>query len=406
MDRFQGNKTYVITSFDYAHLVQNHVKDVELIIEPKSKNTGPAIVFALKELMQQGKINENDVVMISPADQFLSPKENLKEAMDVAKKAAEKGFIVTFGLKPTKAETGFGYVVTEEATGVLRTVKSFEEKPSKEVAEQYLLDPQCFWNSGMFVFQVGMFFKEVAKYAPALLLEFSRTPSVSIDTALFEKSDHVALVPLNVEWSDMGSWDSVYDVLEKDCNHNVHVGNVYSMDTERSFIFSNKRLVTTNGVKDLVVVETEDALYIGKRGESQQVKQIVDKLTRKTMRESHEHRTIHRPWGTFTVLEEGTNFKIKKIAVQSNAALSLQRHRQRSEHWVVTSGQATVTLGEQELELAPNQSVFVPIGMLHRLANMGEEPLEIIEVQVGTYLGEDDIERFEDVYGRHLVASK
>ena len=252
----------------------------------------------------------------------------------------------------------------------------------------------------MFVFQVGTFLHELSLFAPELLGDFDQCPSISIDYALFEKSKRVALVPLDVVWSDVGSWDSLYEVLKKDEDQNVRAGNVHAVDTKRTLILAEKRLVTTIGVEDLAIVETEDAIFIGKRGETQRVKEIVESLASRGAKESQEHLTIHRPWGTYSILEEEAGFKIKKIVVRKGASLSLQKHTYRSEHWVVIKGRAKVTLGEQEMLLAPNQSVFVPKGVKHRLENEEDDSLEIIEVQVGGYLGEDDIERFDDVYGR------
>jgi len=400
VDRFEGREIFIATSAEYAHMVRSQIEGVRIIIEPQRKNTGPAIAFSIRELLQKGHIDESDCLLITPSDQFLSPHESLMKGVEYALQAARKGLLVTFGIKPTKPETGYGYIQVEATAEQVKKVVHFHEKPSRELAGQYLKDPEYYWNSGMFVFQVGTFLHELSLFAPELLGDFDQCPSISIDYALFEKSKRVALVPLDVVWSDVGSWDSLYEVLKKDEDQNVRAGNVHAVDTKRTLILAEKRLVTTIGVEDLAIVETEDAIFIGKRGETQRVKEIVESLASRGAKESQEHLTIHRPWGTYSILEEEAGFKIKKIVVRKGASLSLQKHTYRSEHWVVIKGRAKVTLGEQEMLLAPNQSVFVPKGVKHRLENEEDDSLEIIEVQVGGYLGEDDIERFDDVYGR------
>lgn len=405
VNRFPNDEIFIVTSREYAHMISNQPENVELIIEPEKKNTGPAIVFAVEELLRKGKVRESDCILIAPSDQFLSPNEVFQEMVVKAEEVAKSGFLVTFGIHPTKPETGYGYIKALDSEKDFKIVESFREKPSKAVAEQYINEGGYYWNSGIFVFQVGSFLNEVKMHAPELLVDFSKRPSISIDNALFEKSKNVAMVPLNVVWSDVGCWDSLYDVLDKDGDLNVKQGNVHAVDTKNSLVIGGKRLIATMGVEDLVVIETEDAVYIGKRGESQKVKQMVERLSKHGAKESHEHLLIRRPWGCYSILEESEGYKIKKIAVHPGGILSLQRHRSRSEHWVIVKGKALVQVEEEEHFLSPNESVFVPKGAVHRLTNPLEEVLEIIEVQVGDYLGEDDIERLEDAYGREVCST-
>lgn len=401
--RFHADDVLIVTSNEYYHLIRNQVGDVDILIEPERKNTGPAIVFALNHLLEKGKVEEHETVLVTPSDHVIEPQEVFLEAITLARGAAHLGALVTFGIKPLKPETGYGYIRCKGGSGSVRDVEDFVEKPSIELAEEYFADPTYFWNSGIFVFEVKTFLEELAIFAPDLLVDFADSPSISIDYALFEKTSRLKMVPLSAKWSDVGSWDSLYSLLNKDDDHNVKIGNVHDVDTKNCLILGGKRLISTIGVEDLVIVETDDAVFIGKKGESQRVKHLVEKLAKKGMKESHTHPTIHRPWGHFTVLEEGRGYKIKKIVVNPMGKLSLQRHKHRSEHWVVVEGKARVRMEEKEFFLEKNESVFVSAMVKHRLKNPFETPLEIIEVQVGSYLGEDDIERFEDIYGRDLA---
>jgi mannose-1-phosphate guanylyltransferase/mannose-6-phosphate isomerase len=265
------------------------------------------------------------------------------------------------------------------------------------------------WNSGIFGFTIDTFLTDLQKHCPAMSAQsslkeltenFNLLPETSIDYALMEKSEKIIVIPLDITWSDVGSWDSVYETLEKDQNQNVKIGNILDIDTKNCLIYGGKRLISTVGLEDLLVVETDDALFIGKKGESQKVKNLVDELKKRKAKEPFEHLTSHRPWGSYTVLEEGERYKIKRIVVEPMQRLSLQMHYHRSEHWVVVKGTAKVTVGEKEILLHENESVYVPKSTVHRLENPGKVRLELIEVQVGEYVGEDDIIRFEDIYGR------
>jgi mannose-1-phosphate guanylyltransferase / mannose-6-phosphate isomerase len=290
-------------------------------------------------------------------------------------------------------------------------VEEFVEKPNFEMAQSYLLNGDYLWNSGIFLFHLGTFLNEMQLYCPSIFEKlqnafqpffaaFSEMPDISIDYALMEKSKKTLVIPLDLSWSDVGSWDSVYDVLEKDTNQNVKIGNILDIDTQNCLIIGHKRLISTIGIKDLLVIETEDAIFIGKKGESQRVKSLVEELKKRNAKEPFENLTSHRPWGTFTVLEEGLRYKIKRIVVDPCQRLSLQMHYHRSEHWIVIKGTAKVTIGEEEMLVHENESIFVAKSQKHRLENPGKVPLELIEVQVGEYVGEDDIVRFDDIYGR------
>ncbi|MBU1183023.1 MAG: mannose-1-phosphate guanylyltransferase/mannose-6-phosphate isomerase [Proteobacteria bacterium] len=290
-------------------------------------------------------------------------------------------------------------------------VERFAEKPDAERANRYLAEGNYYWNSGMFAFSIGAMIDEFKQHAPEIiemldknfdemLSHFKNMPDISIDYAVMEKSDKVVMLPLDLYWNDIGSWDSLYDVLDKDENGNVTKGDVLTVDTKNTLILGSKRLISTIGLEDCLIVETDDAILIAKKGEAQKVKDIVNKLKEDDRKEADEHVTTYRPWGSYTVLEEGPRYKIKRIVVNSLEKLSLQMHYHRSEHWVVIKGTAKVTIGDKEIFIHENESAYVPKSTMHRLENPGKVPLEIIEVQNGEYVGEDDIVRYEDVYGR------
>lgn len=404
---------FIITGENYFHNVLAQAKEVhplladQILLEPSPQNTAPAIALALKFLKEKKESLQDEVLFISPADHIITPEtlfwEQIKKAEALAK---EKECIVTFGVRPTRPETGYGYI---KASSDL--VERFVEKPDKKTAQTYVLSGDYFWNSGMFAFTLGCMEKEISLHAPEInaslqlsyehfLSTFNQLPSISIDYAVLEKSAQVRMLPLELTWSDVGCWDNVYELLEKDDHSNVTVGQVVTVDTKNSLIFADKRMVATIGVEDLLVVETDDALLISKKEESQKVKDIVGLLKERGSKEIHEHLTTQRPWGYYTVLEEGKRYKIKKILVNPLEKLSLQLHYHRSEHWVIVRGTAKVTISETQTIVHEGESIFVPKSALHRVENPGKVPLEIIEVQVGEYLGEDDIVRFEDVYGR------
>lgn len=414
--RFSCQDILIVTNQEYFHLVKSQVKEIDpqlekrILVEPERRNTAPAIALGIKYLQEQG-MGDEECVLVSSSDHIISPETVFLSALAQAEELAQSGTHVTFGIHPHKPETGYGYIKAKGSK-----VERFIEKPDLKTAQQYLLSGGYLWNSGIFVFKAGLFLQEMQQFSSpigellkgsfsSMVQNFSEMPEISIDYALLEKSKHVSVIPLDISWSDVGSWDSVYDVLDKDADQNVKIGNVMAIDTKNCLIMGGKRLISTIGLEDMLIVETEDAIFLGKKGESQKVKGLVDELKKKAYKEPFEHLTTHRPWGKYTILEEGERYKIKRIQVNPLARLSLQRHYHRSEHWVVVKGTAKVTIGEEEKLLHENESVYVPKSTVHRLENPGKVNLELIEVQVGEYVGEDDIVRLEDVYGREVASS-
>jgi mannose-1-phosphate guanylyltransferase/mannose-6-phosphate isomerase len=336
--------------------------------------------------------------------------EQFGDYVKQAEQVAREGYIVTFGIKPTRPETGYGYIKTGEKLKV-KSDKLEAYKTEKFTAKKYLKEGIYYWNSGMFAFSIGTIIDAFQEFTPEIhaMLEgsfdemnsrFSQMPNISIDYAVMEKSDRVVTMPMDIYWNDIGSWDSLYELLESDEEGNIKRGDVVTMDTRNTMILGSKRLITTIGLEDGLVIETDDAILIAQKGQAQKVKDVVDKLKQDNRKEPSEHVTTYRPWGNYTVLEEGERYKLKRIVVNPLARLSLQMHYHRSEHWVVIKGTAKVTIGDMEKLVHENESVYVPKSTVHRLENPGKVPLEIIEVQNGEYVGEDDIERKEDVYGR------
>ncbi len=421
---YKDAEIFIVTNERHKFYVINQLEEIskkltkkpvfEIILEPTSKNTAAAIALTLKYAMQKG-IAPEEVFFVCPSDHLIKPDEKFISYIKASEEIAKRGYIVTFGIKPTRAETGYGYIkVKMPERETFYRVEKFVEKPDIETAKKYIKDGNYFWNSGMFAFRVDTIVEEFKKCSPELgkifdrpyekvLNDFHNLPDISIDYAIMEKTDKAALLPMNIFWSDIGSWESLYEILEKDSAGNAVIGDSLNMETKGSLIVGNKRLITTLGLKDTVVVETEDALFIAKKGECQKVKEIVKILSEKASPQIEEHTTVYRPWGSFTLLEKGHRYKIKRITVNPGASLSLQMHHHRSEHWVVVKGTAKVKIGEKEQFVHENESIYVPKSTLHRLENPGKIPLEIIEVQVGEYVEEDDIKRFEDAYGRQNI---
>lgn len=414
---FKPQDLLIITNEAYLHLVKSQAKQVhpdltqQILIEPKSKNTAPAIALAIKFLLERSQIQEREVVLISSSDHIISPEDEFLEKVKLAEQLAQKGSHVIFGIHPHKPETGYGYIQFKKSQAGFFDVVSFKEKPDLETAQKYLLNGNYLWNSGIFAFQIQTLIKEMKLFCPSIgdqfegsfqemYQDFDNMPEESIDYVLMEKSQKIKVIPLHLTWSDVGSWDSVYEVLPKNAQGNVKMGNIVDIDTHNCLIMGDKRLIATIGLEDLLIIETDDAVFLGKKGESQRVKQLVDLVKKRHPKQIEEHRTIERPWGNYTILEEGERYKIKRIFVQPQQKLSLQMHYHRSEHWIVVKGTARVTVDENSSFLHENESIYVPKSTLHRLENPGKVPLEIIEVQVGEYVGEDDILRIEDIYGR------
>lgn len=389
----------------------------EKILEPVARNTAAAIgVAALRYRMEE----IDPVMVVLPSDHLIRDVPAFQEALAVAVDAAAEGKLVTFGINPTSPETGFGYILGA-GDGRLRPVSAFHEKPDRETAQRFVASGKYFWNSGMFVWRASAILREIEVALPqlattlaaiqeearsggslesAIRRHFASAPSISIDHGVLEKCAHLFMVPGNFGWSDVGSWDAVYEVADKDEQRNAMQGNVLAIGCRNVLIRSQDRLVAALDVEDIAVIETPDAVLVTRRGSSQDVRKIVDELARRSAPEGLLHVTVQRPWGSYKVLEEGPGFKIKRIEVRPGGRLSLQRHRHRSEHWVVLSGEATVTSGSEVSKLLANESTHIAIGSIHRLENRGSAPLHIIEVQAGSYVGEDDIERLDDQYGR------
>jgi len=388
------------------------------ILEPFGRNTAPAIAAAASRVAE--KYGKDAIMLVLAADHLIADQQAFQQAVLKAAELAASGKLVTFGIQPDSPETGYGYL---EADG--NTVLRFVEKPSLEKAQQYLASGRFLWNSGMFCFSVGTMLQQMEQYCPQILVAakvcieqsrsaegkgfrllelepdtFANVPDDSIDYAVMEKSDRVAVVPCNIGWSDIGTWTALGDLTEPDADGNRIQGDALLYDTQNCTIQSNDRLVGTVGVKNLVIVDTPDAVLIADKSSAQDVKHIYSELKAKGHEAHKSHRTVYRPWGMYTVLGEGRGFKIKRIEVKPGASLSLQMHRQRSEHWVVVSGVAKVINGERDIIINTNESTFIPAGHRHRLTNPGTVPCVMIEVQSGGYVGEDDIVRFEDNYGR------
>ncbi len=393
------------------------IDDYTILLEPVGRNTAPAISGAVEYVRKQGAADQV-VLLVLPADHLIRDEAAFVAAVSAAAARAAAGAIVTFGIRPDRPETGYGYI----EQGSNDRVASFTEKPSRKTAEAYLAAGTYFWNSGMFAFSVATFVEQMHRHAADILAameravdagvrdgrfyrfaadEMQRCPEDSIDYALMEKTDKAVVVAADLGWSDIGSWQALYDVLDKDEAGNVSQGDVLLEDTRNSLIRSEDMMVATVGLEDMLVVETADAVLVAPLSRSQDVKKIVARLKREGRDEFKVHQTVHRPWGNYSVLALQPRYQIKRITVNPGEKLSLQMHHHRYEHWVVVKGTARVTNGDEQVLVYENQSVYIPAGNRHRLENPGVIPLELIEVQIGTYLGEDDIVRFDDVYGRH-----
>lgn len=386
----------------------------KVLSEPVSKNTAPAIALATKYIMQE--TGEDPVILVVPSDHLIQDKEHFLSTVKKGEKLAEEGYIVTFGIKPNYPETGYGYINTLKPLNIGFKVKEFVEKPNLETAEKYLKAGTYYWNSGIFMFKASTMIAEIEKNAPEIakiaqnvdftkssdipFVEFDKMPSISIDYAVMEKSDKIALVALESDWNDLGSWQSIYDVSKKDENNNVFIGHVIDEGSKNSFVYASSKLVTTIGLEDTVIVETEDAILACKKDRTQDVKHIYETLKKQNDDTHLIHKTVYRPWGYYTVIAQGDGFLSKIIHVNSGQKLSVQSHNHRSEHWVVLTGTAKVVLEANERILSPGHSVDIPVKAIHSLQNPYKEALEIIEVQKGDIIAEDDIIRYEDIYGR------
>jgi mannose-1-phosphate guanylyltransferase/mannose-6-phosphate isomerase len=430
-----GN-TLVVTNEEHRFLSLEQLRELKhiqatLLLEPTGRNTAPALTLAALQATQDG---QDPILVVTPADQTVQNPAAFKTALQQSIRAAANGGIVILGITPDKPETGYGYIQQSGGVGTHGeyTVAQFAEKPSLEVAKAYLADGQHTWNSGMFVLRASTWLKALQQFRPDIAAAtqaawqtksidtphdthfvrpnkeaFNQVPSESVDYAVMEKcpssSYPIHMVPLDAGWSDLGAWDAVWQVNQdghQDAQGNVVQGDALLADTSNTFIHASSRLVGTVGVSNLIVVETADAVLVADRSQSQHVKKLVQQLEVQKRQELNLHRKVHRPWGWYDSIDEAERFKVKRIQVKPGASLSLQKHHHRAEHWIVVKGTAEVTCGDKVTLITENQSTYIPLGEVHRLANPGSIPLEIIEVQSGSYLGEDDIIRFEDTYGR------
>ncbi len=407
-----------ITNTKHASNVKMQIQELTenpiVLSEPVAKNTAPAIALAAKYILQ--KTNEDPIILVVPSDHLIKDNKKFLATVKKGEKLAQEGYIVTFGIQPDYPETGYGYINTLKQLEVGYKVKEFVEKPDFETAKSYLKAGTYYWNSGIFMFKASVMMKEFAKLAPEIakitnsvdfinskdipFVEFDKMPSISIDYAIMEKSDKIALLKLESDWNDLGSWKSIYDVSNKDENNNVFVGHVIDEGSKNSFVYASSKLVTTIGLEDTIIIETEDAILACKKDKTQDVKRIYETLKKQNDDTHLIHRTVYRPWGFYTVIAQGSGFQSKILHVNPGQKLSIQSHNHRSEHWVVLNGTAKVVLEGKELILSPGHSVDIPVKAIHSLQNPYEEDVEVIEVQKGDILLEDDIIRYEDMYGR------
>ncbi len=411
------SNVYVVTNKDYIFHVLGQAEEIgfklseeNVLTEPLKRNTAPAIYYGVKYAVPEG---EDALVSVLPADHVVPTLCRYEKMMEAGLEVAEKGYLVTFGIKPNRPETGYGYIKAgERVYDSAYVVERFVEKPDLRKAKQFLKEGGYYWNSGMFAFKASVFKEEVKKHLPEVYEAFTRDdwkehleeiyerlPEISVDYGVMERSDRVAVVPADIEWSDIGSFDSLYDILEKDSEGNAVMGRCYLLDSRGNLVIG-ERLVALIGIQNLMVLDTGDALLVCPRGRGQDVKVLFKKLKENGDSEAIVHRTVYRPWGSYTVLEEGPGYKVKRLTVLPHKRLSLQMHYHRSEHWVVIRGMAKVTKGDKTFFLRPQESTFVPPGVIHRLENPGRIPLEVIEVQNGEYIREDDIVRIQDDFKR------
>ena len=413
-NKFVCNKQFVVSNAEQYFLAADQLEELstyknKFLLEPLGRNTAPAIALACLSL------DLDEIVLVTPSDHLIKKQSAYEDILKRAQRLAEDNQLVTFGIKPEYAEIGYGYIEADQDV-----VKAFHEKPNKNTALKYLESGNFYWNSGMFCFKAGIFLEELQKYSPEIYkrskiaFENAKTegtirisyedmasiPEDSIDYAVMEKSSKVKVLAADIEWSDLGSFDALDEEFAKDEFGNTKIKNLYAINSKNNFVYSQERTVALCDVEDLVVVDTNDAILVSKKGSSQNIKEVVKKLKNEKSELHIVHKTAHRPWGTYSILDECDGYKVKRIIVKPGKRLSLQKHFHRSEHWIVVSGTAKVTKGENEYLVRANESTYIPMGEIHRLENMGKIALVMIEAQVGEYLGEDDIVRLEDDYKR------
>ena len=393
--------------------------DARMVLEPMRRNTAPAIATAALQALANG---EDPVLLVLPSDHVILDTPAFHRAIALARVAAEEGSLLTFGITPTGPETGYGYIRAENAeAGQVHRILEFVEKPALALAEQYIASGDYFWNSGMFLFRASRYLEELERFQPAVVaacrealakaktdLDFIRldhdayaaSPDIAVDYAVMERTTHAATIALDAGWNDIGSWAAVLEVAQKDASNNSAQGDVVMQDCNDCLVHGNSRLVTAIGMRNTIIVETSDAVLVMDADQAQHTKTLVAQLVKQDRSEATMHREVFRPWGSYDSIGNGERFQVKRITVKPGAKLSLQMHHHRAEHWIVVSGTAQITNGDKEYLLTENQSTYIPLGVVHSLANPGKVPLELIEIQSGSYLGEDDIVRFEDRYGR------
>ncbi len=422
----EEEKIHLVASPNLAREISTHLKNqprpfkkIKYIIEPAPRNTAPAIALAAWQI---SRIEPEAVIGAFPSDHYVKHGKKFNQTVARAYELASRGYIVTFGAKPTRAETGFGYIKAGKQIASLRfpafKAEKFIEKPNLSLAQKFLKSPSYYWNSGIFIFKARIILKEVEKFQPELFkvlkqmedkslsfedkkILFEKLEPISIDYAVMEKSDKIALIPADFGWNDVGSLLSLEEFNPKDKNGNVIKGNVVDLGSKKSIIFAEDKLVATIGLRETVVIDTHDATLIAPKERLQEVKKVVETLKKRKADEYLTPRTVERPWGSFTVLNKGPGYKLKMVTVKPKGKLSYQLHRHRSEHWVIITGTARVTRNQEVFDLKPNESTFIPPSTPHRLENPGRRTLKLIEVQIGKYVDEDDIVRFDDLYGRN-----
>ena len=415
----------VICNEEHRFLVAEQLRQIKannngIILEPIGKNTAPAIALAALNLSNS---NQDPMLLVLSTDLQISNIKLFHKSIKTAKTLVEQGKMVALGVRPTKPETGYGYIEFDNShKAEYYDIKSFNEKPSLEIAKNYFDSGNYYWNSGIFMFKASVYLNELEKFEPEILSackksyknsykdldfvrldnkNFCKCPEKSIDYAVMEKTKEAVVVPLESNWSDIGSWEMLWEMKQKDSNNNVSKGDVTLYEVKNSYIHSSNRLVAAIGVSNLVIIDTQDALLVSDKKDTQSIKNIVKKLNKNDRSESINHRIVYRPWGHFDSIDYGKGFQVKRICVNPGAKISLQKHQHRAEHWIVVKGIALITCGNEVYELKENQSTYIPKGEIHRLENREETPLEIIEIQTGKYLGEDDIIRLEDDYQRN-----
>ncbi len=425
INRLQGledlEPTVVICNEEYRFMVAEQAHSTSaIILEPIGRNTAPAIALAAINAVQT---NEDAVLLVLPADHDIKNVDAFHDAIKIGLQQANNGQFVTFGIVPDKPETGYGYIKSASSVAIneVSAIDQFVEKPELEVAKKYLEEGGYYWNSGMFMFKATEYIKALQEFVPHIYTacqaavdvaekdmdfirvgadEFASCPSDSIDYAVMEKVKNAVVIPVDIGWSDVGSWSALHEIGEQDKDNNILIGDTKSIATKGCYVRAEHKLVTTLGVEDLIIVDTDDALLVANKNHVQDIKEIVDSLSAEGREEVSLHKRVCRPWGCYQSIDHSDRFQAKRITVNPGAVLSLQLHHHRSEHWIVVNGTAKVTKGEEVFILSENESTYIPLGTKHRLENIGKIPLELIEVQTGSYLGEDDIVRFDDVYGR------